>query len=63
VEKRREGSRIIRRHDEPQTAYQRLLGAGQLQRSARQQLREQYESLDPFALAKAVEQRLKKILN
>lgn len=63
VEKRREGSRIIRRHDEPQTAYQRLLAGGQLKPKARKQLREQYESLDPFALAQAVEQRLKKILN
>ena len=63
VEKRRDGSRIIRRHDEPQTAYQRLRAGGQLQRKARKQLREQYASLDPFALAKAVEQRLKKILN
>ena len=63
VEKRREGSRIIRRHDEPQTACQRLLARGQLSRQARKQLREQYESLDPFALAQAVEQRLKKILD
>lgn len=63
VEKQREGSRIIRRHDEPQTAYQRLLAGGELNRQARQQLRDQYESLDPFALATAVEQRLRKILN
>lgn len=63
VEKRREGSRIIRRHDEPQTACQRLLATGQLKRKARKQLREQYESLDPFALAQAVELRLKKILD
>lgn len=63
VEKRRDGSRIIRRHDQPQTAYQRLLAGGELNRKARQQLRAQYESLDPFALAKAVEQQLKKILN
>ena len=30
---------------------------------ARRQLREQYEGLDPFALAQGVEGRLKKILN
>lgn len=63
VDKRREGSRIIRKHDTPRTAYQRLLASNELSPKARRQLREQYESLDPFALAKAVEQRLKKILN
>ena len=62
VEKRREGSRIIRRHDTPQTAYQRLMAGADLSRKNRKQLREQFESLDPFALAKSVEQRLKKIL-
>lgn len=62
VEKRREGSRIVRRHDRPQTAYQRLLAGGQLSRKARAQLRDQFESLDPFALAQSVEQQLKHIL-
>lgn len=63
IDKQREGARIIRRHDEPQTAYQRLLASGQLSAQARRRLREQYGSLDPFALAKAVDVRLKKILN
>lgn len=63
VEKRRAGSRIIRRHDEPKTAYQRLLASGELSRQAARALREQFESLDPFALAQSVNQRLKKILN
>ncbi len=63
VEKRREGSRILRRHDQPQTAYKRLLAGGLLSRQARKRLRDQYASLDPFALAQSVEQRLKKILN
>lgn len=63
MEKRREGARIIRRHDEPQTAYQRLVAGGQLSRKARRRLREEYESLDPFELSRAVEVRLKKILN
>ena len=62
VEQRREGSRILRRHDTPQTAYQRLRAGEDLSRKNRKQLREQFESLDPFALAKSVEQRLKKIL-
>jgi hypothetical protein len=63
LEKTREGARIVRKHDEPQTAYQRLLASGELSRKARKTLREQYENLDPFALAKELNPRLKKILN
>jgi hypothetical protein len=63
IEKKRDGSRVIRRHDQPQTAYQRLRASGELSAKARRQLREQYECLDPFALAQAVERRLKKVLN
>jgi len=58
----RVGSRWKRRHDPPQTAYQRLLASGQLSAQAHRQLREQYESLDPFVLTAEVERRLKRIL-
>ena len=62
VKKWREGSRWVRRHDEPQTAYQRLRAGGNLSAKARKKLREQFESLDPFKLAQEVERRLKPIL-
>jgi hypothetical protein len=60
--KRREGSRWIRIHDEPQTAYQRLLASQSLNARQRRRLRDWYESLDPFALARQVEARLQPIL-
>ncbi len=63
IQKTRDGARIIRRHDEPQTAYQRLLQSGELRGKARKKLRDEYEELDPFALAKELNPRLKKILN
>lgn len=62
VSKWREGSRWVRRHDEAQTAYQRLVASGQLGARERRRLAEQYESLDPFALAAEVEKRLRRIL-
>jgi len=62
IKKWREGSRWVRRHDEPQTAYQRLRAQGNLSAKARRQLRERFESLDPFKLAQEVERRLKPIL-
>jgi hypothetical protein len=61
-DKWREGSRWVRRHDEAQTAYQRLLDSGQLNARGKRQLRERYETLDPFALAKTLEKRLRPIL-
>ena len=62
VEKRRRRSRIIRKHDEPKTAYQRLLESGVLDTKARRHLRDLYESLDPFQLAQEINVRLKPIL-
>lgn len=62
LKKWRQGSRWIRRHDEPQTAYQRVLAHGDLSASGRRQLRERFEALDPFVLAQEVERRLRPIL-
>lgn len=58
----RQGSRWVRRYDEPQTAYQRLLASGQLRRAQATRLRDWYESLDPFELVQEVERQLKPIL-
>jgi hypothetical protein len=62
VEKHREGARWRRKHDEAQTAYQRLLKMGVLGARKKRQLRELYESLDPFALHEQLEKRLRPIL-
>jgi hypothetical protein len=58
----RERSAWKRRHGPAQTAYQRLMAEGVLGRRARQELRDRYESLDPFVLKAEVERRLKPIL-
>ncbi len=62
VDKWREGSRWRRRHDRPQTAYQRLLQMGVLSPGKHRELRDYYQSLDPFALHEQLEQRLRPIL-
>jgi len=61
-EKWREGSRWKRRHDRARTAYQRLLVSDQISAKHKRRLRDQFESLDPFELARQVEQRLKGVL-
>ena len=61
-DKHRDGSRWVRHHNDAQTAYQKLLASGQLSSSHRRELRDRYESLDPFALANKLEKRLGPIL-
>lgn len=58
----RERSAWKKRYEPARTAYQRLMEAGVLGRRARKQLRERYESLDPFVLKGQLERRLKPIL-
>jgi hypothetical protein len=62
IEKQRVGSRWRRKHDQPQTAYQRLLKMGVLSTKRKRELREQYESLDPFELHDQLEKCLRRIL-
>ena len=62
MEKHREGSKWVRRHDRPQTAYQRLVSSGQLESKAARRLRDLHQMLDPFELARQTEQQLKPIL-
>jgi hypothetical protein len=62
IQKERVGSRWRRKHDQPQTAYQRLLKMGVLSSKRKRQLREQFESLDPFELHDQLEKALRPIL-
>ena len=62
AEKWRERSHWRRRYQPAQTAYQRLMATAKLPRQKRQELRDRFESLDPFALKQDVEKRLKKTL-
>jgi hypothetical protein len=58
----RERSAWKKRYEPARTAYQRLMDPGVLGRRARRELRERYESLDPFVLKAEVERRLGPIL-
>jgi len=61
-EKWRQGSQWRKRYELPRTAYLRLCAPGMLTLKARRQLRDRYESLDPFALKDELERKLKQIL-
>ena len=58
----REGSHWRKRYESPRTAYERLCAPGILPLKSRRQLRERYESLDPFDLKDQLEKKLKQIL-
>ena len=62
IKKWREGAHWKRRHDPARTAYQRLLAIGGLNAQTQGRLRDQFKSLDPFALHQQLERRLKAIL-
>jgi len=61
-QKWREGSHWRKRYERPRTAYERLCAPGMLLPKQRRQLRERYESLDPFELKDQLEQNLRQIL-
>jgi len=61
-QKWREGSHWRKRYEPPRTAYDRLCEPGILLPKQRRQLRERYDSLDPFDLKDELEQKLKRIL-
>lgn len=63
AEKWRERSHWRKRYEPAQTAYQRLMQSQKLPRKMRRELRDRFESLDPFALKQDVEKRLKQILS
>lgn len=61
-DKWRERSHWCKRYEAARTAYQRLMSCAQLPRRQRRELRDRFESLDPFKLKQEVERRLKPIL-
>jgi hypothetical protein len=58
----REGSHWRKRYELPKTAYHRLCTPGVLALKERRQLRDRYESLDPFTLKDDLEKQLNQIL-
>ena len=58
----REGSHWRKRYELPRTAYARLCEPGILNLKQRRELRERYDSLDPFELKDKLEGQLKQIL-
>jgi hypothetical protein len=61
LEKRREGARIIKRHDPPKTPYQRVLDSTALGSAARAKLSRAHALLNPFELKRQIDAALRQI--
>jgi hypothetical protein len=61
IAKERIGSKTVRRHDSPKTPYQRIIESPYIPQSTKDALIRQCEGLNPFALRKAMEAKLKKV--
>jgi len=54
VEKTRNGARVTKRYDKPQTPYQRMLDSPEVPRRIKNKLRAHYETLNPAALHRRI---------
>ena len=61
-EKKRLGSKIIKRHDTPKTPSQRILDSKFVSAQAKRFLKEQFKPLNPFKLRKTINDKIAKIL-
>ncbi|OGK49194.1 hypothetical protein A3A93_05020 [Candidatus Roizmanbacteria bacterium RIFCSPLOWO2_01_FULL_38_12] len=59
--KERRGTKIYKSHEKAQTPYQRILQSKQVSDEIKQKLKNEYESLNPAALHRSLQKKLKKI--
>ncbi len=63
LEKKQVAAKTIKRYDAPKTPYQRVMESKHIPASVKHDLKEQFESLNPFTLRKAIDAKLKKIFS
>jgi hypothetical protein len=62
IDKKRDGSKIIKRFDKPKTPYQRLIDSLSISSAKKKELTQIFNSLDPFLLEKNMKNKIKNIL-
>ena len=63
IEKRRVGSRVTKKYDKPRTPYQRVLESPHVPEDRKEQLRNQYATLNPAALKRTITKLQQKLLH
>jgi len=62
IEKIRDGSRVTRRYDAPQTPYQRVLASPTIDAATKRRLKRHYATLNPAELKRRIEALHKKLV-
>lgn len=62
IDKKRDGSKIIKWFDKPKTPYQRLIDYPSISSAKKKELTQIFNSLDPFLLEKNMKNKIKNIL-
>jgi hypothetical protein len=62
IEKKRDGSKIIKKFDKPLTPYQRLINSSFIKHFKKKELTKIFKSLDPYLLEKKMKNKIKNIL-
>ena len=62
-EKKVIASKTVKRYDKPKTPYERVMESKDVDPSVKRSLKEQFETLNPFQLRKAMEAKMKKIFD
>lgn len=63
IEKKVIASKTVKRYDSPKTPYERVLESKHVDPSVKRALKEQFKTLNPFQLRKAIEAKMKKIFD
>jgi hypothetical protein len=61
IEKKRIGSKIVKRHDKPKTPYQRILDSDFIKPQTKFSLKELFNTLNPFKLKSTIDEKIAKI--
>lgn len=61
VTKVRQGSRLLRRYDTPQTPFQRVLACQQVEHAEGTRLHRTLQTTDPFELSRRIDQQLERV--
>lgn len=60
-DKKREGSKIIKVHDSPKTPFQRVLESKHVKPDVKEQLQNQFKTLNPFKLRRTIDEKIARI--
>lgn len=62
IDKKREGSKIVKKFDPPKTPYQRLINSPSIASAKKKELTKTFNSLNPYSLEKNMKNKIKNIL-